>query len=143
VSVFAYQVVVITGAGEGIGAAVAHRFSRDGATVVLVGRTREKLEKTAAAAPAGATVIARTADLTVPDEVDALIASVISDLGRVDVLVNNAGTPSMGTVEDVLPEQWRAAMAINLDAIYHTSRASIPHLASRTAPSSTSQLRAG
>ncbi|MGW4789363.1 SDR family NAD(P)-dependent oxidoreductase [Streptomyces sp. NPDC004230] len=128
VSVFSDQVVVITGAGGGIGAATAHRFSRDGATVVLVGRTREKLENTAAAAPAGARVLARTADLTVPDEVDALISSVIADLGRIDVLVNNAGTPTMGTVEDLKPDRWRATMAINLDAVYHTSRAAMPHL---------------
>ncbi|MDF2265010.1 SDR family NAD(P)-dependent oxidoreductase [Streptomyces coacervatus] len=122
------RVVVVTGGGSGIGAAVAHRFAADGAAVVIVGRTREKLDKTAAAAPAGATVLARTADLTVPDEADALIASVVADLGRLDVLVNNAGVPSFGTVEAVSPDQWRAAMAINLDAVYHTSRASIRHL---------------
>lgn len=56
------QVVVVTGAGSGIGAAAAHRFAAEGATVVVVGRTQEKLDKTAAAAPAGATVLARTAD---------------------------------------------------------------------------------
>jgi meso-butanediol dehydrogenase/(S,S)-butanediol dehydrogenase/diacetyl reductase len=119
---------VVTGGGSGIGAAVAHRFAAEGAVVVIVGRTREKLDKTAAAAPAGGTVLARTADLTVPDEVDALIASVVADLGRLDVLVNNAGAPSFGTVEAVAPDQWRAAMAINLDAVYHASRASIRHL---------------
>ncbi|AEW99646.1 SDR family NAD(P)-dependent oxidoreductase [Streptantibioticus cattleyicolor] len=127
-SVFADRVVVVTGAGEGIGAAVAHRFAADGATVVLVGRTLEKLREAAAAAPDGATVFARTADVTVPDEAEALIASVAADLGRLDVLVNNAGAPAFGTVEAVAPEQWRAAMAVNLDAVYHTSRAAIPHL---------------
>jgi meso-butanediol dehydrogenase/(S,S)-butanediol dehydrogenase/diacetyl reductase len=127
-SVFTDRVVLVTGAGEGIGAAVAHRFCGDGATVVLVGRTREKLERTAAAAPAGGGAIVRTADLTVPDEVDALIASVVADLGRLDVLVNNAGRPSIGTVEDLPLAEWRAALAINLDAVYHTSRAAIRHL---------------
>ncbi|MFF4507487.1 SDR family NAD(P)-dependent oxidoreductase [Streptomyces sp. NPDC001401] len=122
------RVVVVTGGGSGIGVAVAHRFAADGAAVVIVGRTREKLDKAAAAAPDGAAVLARTADLTVPDEVDALIASVVADLGRIDVLVNNAGAPSFGTVETVTPDQWRATMAINLDAMYHTSRASIRHL---------------
>ncbi|ALG10235.1 SDR family NAD(P)-dependent oxidoreductase [Kibdelosporangium phytohabitans] len=125
---FTGRVVVVTGGGSGIGAAVAHRFAAEGATVVVVGRTREKLDKTAASAPAGATVLARTADLTVPDEVDALISSVVTELGRLDVLVNNAGAPSLGTVETVTPDQWRAAMAINLDAVYLTSRASLRHL---------------
>ncbi|MFI1764124.1 SDR family NAD(P)-dependent oxidoreductase [Streptomyces sp. NPDC020800] len=124
----AERVVVVTGAGSGIGAAVAHRFAAEGAAVVLVGRTREKLDRTAATAPDGGTFLARTADLTVPDEVDALIASVVADLGRLDVLVNNAGVPSLGTVETVTPEEWRAVMAIDLDAVYHTSRASIRHL---------------
>lgn len=125
---FADRVVVVTGAGSGIGAAVAHRFAADGAAVVLVGRTREKLDRTAAAAPDGATVLARTADVTVADEVDGLIASVAADLGRLDMLVNNAGVPAFGTVEAVTPTEWRAVMAIKLDAIYHASRASIRYL---------------
>ncbi|MGW7576509.1 SDR family NAD(P)-dependent oxidoreductase [Streptomyces sp. NPDC054765] len=122
------RVVVVTGAGSGIGAAVAHRFAAEGATVVLVGRTREKLDRTAAAAPVRADVLARTADLTVPDEADALIASVVADLGRLDVLVNSAGAPSFGTVEAVSPQEWRAVLAVNLDALYHTSRAALRHL---------------
>lgn len=128
VSEFPGRVVVVTGAGSGIGAAVAHRFAAEGAAVVLVGRTRDKLDGTAASAPDGGTFLPRTADLTVPDETDALIASVVADLGRVDVLVNNAGVPSFGTVETVTPEQWRTVMAINLDAVYHTSRAAMRYL---------------
>ncbi|MBF8191809.1 SDR family oxidoreductase [Nonomuraea sp. K274] len=65
---FADQAVVVTGAGSGIGAAVAHRFAAEGATVVAVGRTQEKLDKTAAAAPAGWTTLTRTADIAVPDD---------------------------------------------------------------------------
>ncbi|MFJ9690865.1 SDR family NAD(P)-dependent oxidoreductase [Kitasatospora sp. NPDC101183] len=124
----AERVVVVTGAGSGIGAAVAHRFAAEGATVVVVGRTREKLEGTAAAAPAGGSVLVRTADLTVPEEAEALIASTVAELGRLDVLVNNAGAPSFGTVEAVAPDAWRAVMAVNLDAVYHTSRAAVRHL---------------
>ncbi|MGI5460810.1 SDR family NAD(P)-dependent oxidoreductase [Streptomyces sp. CA-249302] len=125
---FAERVVVVTGGGSGIGAAVAHRFASEGYAVVIVGRTRDKLRKTAAAAPTDGIVLARTADLTVPEEVDALIDSVVTDLGRLDVLVNNAGVPAFGTVETVTPKEWRNAMAINLDAYFHTSHAAIRHL---------------
>ncbi|WP_328604316.1 SDR family oxidoreductase [Amycolatopsis sp. NBC_00345] len=125
---FADQVVVVTGGGSGIGAGIAHRFAAEGATVVIAGRTQEKLDKVVAGNPA---IRAHVADLTVPDEINALIASVVDELGRLDVLVNNAGVPSLGTVEAVTPDQWRAAMAINLDAVYHTSRASMPHLRER------------
>jgi NAD(P)-dependent dehydrogenase (short-subunit alcohol dehydrogenase family) len=95
---------------------------------VIVGRTQETLDKAAAAFPAGATILARTTDLTAPDEVDALITSVATDVGRLDVLVNYAGGPFFGTVETVTSDQWRAPMAVNVDTVYHTSRASIRHL---------------
>jgi meso-butanediol dehydrogenase/(S,S)-butanediol dehydrogenase/diacetyl reductase len=125
VSADAERVVVVTGAGSGIGAAIAHRFAAEGATVIVVGRTREKLDRTAAEAPAGAKVLARTADLTVPDQVDAQFASVAAELGRLDVLVNNAGAPAFGAVDAVTPDAWRAAMALNLDAVFHASRAAL------------------
>lgn len=124
---FADRVVLVTGGGSGIGAAIAHRFANEGATVVVVGRKSEKLEKTAA----GTTMLVRVADVTVPVEVEALIAGVVADLGHLDVLVNNAGAPAFGAIEAVTPEQWRATMAINLDALYHTSRAAIGHLRDR------------
>ncbi|MBD0694079.1 SDR family NAD(P)-dependent oxidoreductase [Streptomyces sp. CBMA123] len=119
------RVVVVTGAGSGIGAAIAHRFAAEGAKVVLVGRSRDKLDRTAAEAPPGAEVLTRTADLTVPDQVEALFASVAAELGRLDVLVNNAGAPAFGAVDTVAPEAWRAAMALNLDAVFYASRAAL------------------
>ncbi|MER7847681.1 SDR family NAD(P)-dependent oxidoreductase [Kitasatospora sp. NPDC096077] len=119
------RVVVVTGAGSGIGAAIAHRFAAEDATVVVVGRTREKLERTAAGAPAGAKVLVMTADLTVAEQVDALFAAVEAELGRLDVLVNNAGAPAFGAVDAMTPGAWRDAMALNLDAVFLTSRAAL------------------
>ncbi|MEV7601225.1 SDR family NAD(P)-dependent oxidoreductase [Kitasatospora sp. NPDC089797] len=119
------RVVVVTGAGSGIGAAIAHRFAAEDATVVVVGRTREKLERTAAGAPAGARVLVMTADLTVPEQVDALFGAVAAELGRLDVLVNNAGAPGFGAVDAMTPGAWRETMALNLDAVFHTSRAAL------------------
>ncbi|KEF06838.1 hypothetical protein DF18_37475, partial [Streptomyces rimosus] len=87
---FAVKVVIVTGAGSGIGAATAHRFAREGATVVAVGRTEEKLRRTVAGAPDGSTVVAHVADISDEAEVTALVGAVTGDHGRLDVLVNNA-----------------------------------------------------
>jgi len=83
------RVVVVTGGGTGIGRAIAERFAADGAAVVLVGRRSEVLSEAAAAL--GALSMPVVADVSRPDDVDALAAVVGQRFGRVDVLVNNAG----------------------------------------------------
>src|SRR5690606_15297636 len=125
---FAGRVVVVTGAGSGIGAACALRFAREGATVVAVGRRKDKLDDLVASAPSGPVVVARPADVTDLEAVNLLVASVAEEQGRLDVLVNCAGASVFGSVESVTPEEWRRAMAVNLDGVYHTSRAALPHL---------------
>ncbi|MER6839056.1 SDR family NAD(P)-dependent oxidoreductase [Streptomyces platensis] len=125
---FAGKVVLITGAGSGIGAATADRFARDGATVIAVGRTEEKLRKTAAAAPVGSTVVARVADVSDEAAVTALIEGVASDYGRLDVLVNNAAAATAGTVEHTDTASWRQVMNVVADGVFYMSRAALPHL---------------
>ncbi|MEU3991117.1 SDR family oxidoreductase [Streptomyces platensis] len=125
---FAGKVVLITGAGSGIGAATADRFARDGATVIAVGRTEEKLRKTVAAAPAGSTIVARVADVSDEAAVTALIEGVVSDHGRLDVLVNNAAVATAGTVEHTDTASWRQVMNVVADGVFYMSRAALPHL---------------
>lgn len=125
---FAGKVVLITGAGSGIGAATADRFARDGATVIAVGRTEEKLCKTVAAAPAGSTIVARVADVSDEAAVTALIEGVVSDHGRLDVLVNNAAAATVGTVEHTDTPSWRQVMNVVADGVFYMSRAALPHL---------------
>ncbi|WP_330479266.1 SDR family oxidoreductase [Streptomyces platensis] len=125
---FAGKVVLITGAGSGIGAATADRFARDGATVIAVGRTEEKLRKTVAAAPAGSTIFARVADVSDEAAVTALIEGVVSDHGRLDVLVNNAAVATAGTVEHTDTASWRQVMNVVADGVFYMSRAALPHL---------------
>ncbi|WP_308124855.1 SDR family oxidoreductase [Streptomyces sp. NEAU-YJ-81] len=125
---FAGKVVLITGAGSGIGAAAAHRFARDGATVIVVGRTEEKLRKTVAAAPAGSTVVARVADVSDESAVTALIDGVAGEYGRLDVLVNNAAVAAVGTVGDIGTADWRQVMSVVADGTFYMSRAALPHL---------------
>ncbi|BCK66742.1 3-oxoacyl-ACP reductase [Streptomyces libani subsp. rufus] len=125
---FAGKVVLITGAGSGIGAATADRFARDGATVIAVGRTEEKLRKTVSAAPAGSTIVARVADVSDEAAVTALIEGVVSDHGRLDVLVNNAAAATAGTVEQTDTASWRQVMNVVADGVFYMSRAALPHL---------------
>ncbi|MEU6602568.1 SDR family NAD(P)-dependent oxidoreductase [Streptomyces flaveolus] len=125
---FADKVVIITGAGSGIGAATAHRFGRDGATVIVVGRTGSKLQKTVADAPAGSMIIARVADVSDEAAITALVDDVAREHGRLDVLVNNAGICMAGTVETTDTATWRQIMTVDVDGVFYVSRAALPHL---------------
>ena len=124
---FAGKVVVVTGAGSGIGAATARRFSRDGATVVLNGRTRDKLERVAADLPSDRVLI-QPGDVSSEDDAAALVAAAVERFGRLDVLVNNAGTFVGGPFAETATEAWRRVMGTNLDGVFHCIRAALPHL---------------
>lgn len=125
---FTGKVVVVTGGGSGIGAATAHRFGAEGATVVIAGRTQEKLDKVVADAPQGATLVARAADTSDGAAITALIDDVAREYGRVDTLVNNAAIARPGTVEDLDVETFREVMAIDVEGVFHASKAVLPHL---------------
>lgn len=122
---FQDKVVVITGAGSGIGAGTAQRFAREGANVVLVGRTQEKLEKTAATLSQGKHLVA-PCDVSVPEEVEALAQRVMEKYGRVDVLVNNAGTVVQGLIHEVKLEDWQKLMDIDLNGVFYCLRFFMP-----------------
>lgn len=122
---FQDKVVVITGAGSGIGAGTAQRFAREGANVVLVGRTQEKLEKTAAALPPGKHLVA-PCDVSVAEEVEALAQRVTEEYGRVDVLVNNAGTVIQGLIHEVKLEDWQKLMDTDLNGVFYCLRFFMP-----------------
>jgi len=125
---FQDRIVVITGAGSGIGAATARRFAAEGATVVLVGRTQDKLDKLAAELPATDRVFVRPTDVADADQVNGLFTDVIERYGRLDVLVNNAGTAVGGSIADASDDDWRKVMSINVDGVFHCCRAALPHL---------------
>ncbi len=121
------KVVIVTGAGSGIGAATARRFAGDGATVVLAGRTQRKLDQVAASLPAGKAVV-RVTDVSQQAEVEALVAETVRQFGRLDVLVNNAGVAVEGKITDSSVDDWKKVMSTDLDGVYYGCRAAIPQL---------------
>ncbi|PZP55885.1 MAG: 3-oxoacyl-ACP reductase [Micavibrio aeruginosavorus] len=124
---FQNKVVIITGAGSGIGEATALRFSAEGASVVLVGRTKKKLDKVAATLE-GDNVMIAPCDISDENAVKDLFRAVIKEFKRVDVLINDAGIFKEGKVQDVKTKDWREQMATNVDGYFFMTRAAMPYL---------------
>jgi meso-butanediol dehydrogenase / (S,S)-butanediol dehydrogenase / diacetyl reductase len=124
---FKDKVVIVTGAASGIGEATARRFSAEGATVVLVDRQREMLEKVLGELPPDRT-LAHVVDVADPRAVNDMIAMIVKRFGRLDVLVNNAGIHEGGDPAKITDEQWRKVMATDADSVFFGCRAAIPHL---------------
>ena len=113
------RVALVTGAGSGIGRAVALTLLREGWEVALTGRRPEALEETASLAGSGARAHALPADVTEPDQVRALFDTVVSRSGRLDLLFNNAGANAPGVPLDELPyAQWRQVVDVNLTGAF-------------------------
>jgi NAD(P)-dependent dehydrogenase (short-subunit alcohol dehydrogenase family) len=110
------QVAVITGAGSGVGRAAAIELAAAGFRLVLAGRRPEPLQETAALATGQALVV--PTDVADPESVGALFARVRAELGRVDVLFNNAGVNIPGTVADLSLENWRRVVDTNLTGAF-------------------------
>ena len=112
------RVAIVTGAGRGIGHAIATAMAREGATVVLAARTRQQLAATAAAIrESGGTALAIPTDVTQDAAVEAMVEQAIAELGRVDALVTAAGAASFGPVVSSKPADWDAILAVNLRAV--------------------------
>ncbi|MFP3462588.1 SDR family oxidoreductase [Arthrobacter globiformis] len=106
------RVAVITGAGSGIGRAVARQMLANGYRVALAGRRQQQLLETADGHPEA---LAVPCDVTVPDDVERLFASVLRRWGRVDVLFNNAGVfGPAASVDEISLADWEATVAVNL-----------------------------
>jgi NAD(P)-dependent dehydrogenase (short-subunit alcohol dehydrogenase family) len=115
-----HKVAVVTGAGTGVGKAVALSLAREGYAVVLAGRRADKLEETAGEAkPAGVKTLVVPTDVSDPAAVKALFAKTKDTFGRLDVLFNNAGigAPAM-PLEDLPLETWQKVVATNLTGLF-------------------------
>jgi meso-butanediol dehydrogenase/(S,S)-butanediol dehydrogenase/diacetyl reductase len=124
---FEAKVVIVTGAASGIGEATARRFSAEGASVVLVDRTKEKLDGVSKSLPADRTM-GHAADVSDSSAVNAMIAAAVERFGRLDVLVNNAGVHEGGDPATLTNDSWRKVMATDVDGVFYGCRAALPHL---------------
>lgn len=118
------KVVVVTGGGTGIGAAVAERFAAEGAHVAVLGRRQEPLRRVAEAVGA-LPVVADAADTA---SARAAVETVLERFGRIDVLVANAGGHGFAAVLDTDDEAWEAALRTNLTTAFVTARECLPAL---------------
>ena len=123
------KVAIVTGAGQGIGKAIAEKLASHGATVVATDVNEETANETAAATGGGA--IAIRTDVTSRESVDAMVDQVKRELGRIDVLVNNAGWDKTSPFVDSDPGDWDRVIQINLYGVLNTSKAVLPVMAAQ------------
>ena len=124
---FEGKVVIVTGAGSGIGEAAARRFSLEGAAVVLVGDHRNNVEAVAKAFPRERTLV-RRADVSKLGDMEDTVAAAVRKFGALHVMVNNAGIFAGSTVTKTKPKEWERVIAVNLGGVFNGSRAALPQL---------------
>jgi len=117
---------IVTGASSGIGRATAEALSAAGADIVLAARSEDRI--TALADDLETNALAVPTDVREEADVEALVASTVNRFGGVDVLVNNAGLGRGSSVEDLSTDEYRRMMETNVDGMFFTTRAALPHL---------------
>jgi NAD(P)-dependent dehydrogenase (short-subunit alcohol dehydrogenase family) len=126
------KVAVITGAGRGLGRAMALRLARSGANIVAAARTLSQLEETAAEVQKlERRCLILPTDVAVSEQVNAMVAAAVDGFGRVDVLINNAGggEDQLGKpLHQITDAEWRRGIDVNLSSQFYCARAVIPHM---------------
>lgn len=123
---------IITGAGRGIGRAAATAFAKEGIHVGLIGRTGAHLEEAVKDLEQyGVNVTMATADVSDSEAVAAAVEHVRSELGPIDILINNAGIGKFGKFLELSPEEFRSIIDVNLMGIYNVTRAVLPEMIER------------
>jgi NAD(P)-dependent dehydrogenase (short-subunit alcohol dehydrogenase family) len=126
------RVCLVTGATKGIGYAIAEALAAAGADVVISARTPSDVERVAGEVDAASTgrVVGIAADVSRPEDCLRLVQEAVGALGRLDVLVNNAGVGILQSIEDLSVEDWQTQIDTNLRGVFCCSKAAVPHLES-------------
>ena len=126
------KIAIVTGAAQGIGRAIALQLADEGSDMVLADIQGDKVAQTASiVGERGRTAIPIEVDVTRADQVQAMVERTLQDLGRVDVLINDAGgsgNVGITSIEDVTEEAWDAIVDLNLKGVFLCCRAVVPHM---------------
>jgi NAD(P)-dependent dehydrogenase (short-subunit alcohol dehydrogenase family) len=120
------KVALITGAGTGIGRAIAIAFGKEGASVGLIGRRRNLLE--AVAREIGNIGLVIQADVAEKSDIDRAIKEIVNSFGGLNVIVNNAGVLHIGTSEQITDDQWDETFNVNVRGVWQVSKSALPYL---------------
>jgi NADP-dependent 3-hydroxy acid dehydrogenase YdfG len=119
-------VALVTGASSGIGEAAARTLAAEGAKVALVARRKDRID--ALASELGDGALAIEADVTQREQAEAAVQRTVDELGRLDIVINNAGVMLLGPVEASPVEDWERMVDVNVKGLLYTARAALPHL---------------
>jgi NADP-dependent 3-hydroxy acid dehydrogenase YdfG len=122
-------VALVTGASSGIGEATAVALAERGAAVALVARRKDRLEQLSQRIEdAGARALVIEADVGSAEQAQQAVQQTVSELGRLDTLINNAGVMLLGPVEDAPLEEWERMLSVNVAGLLYCAHAALPHL---------------
>lgn len=123
---------LITGAGKGIGKAIALALAKEGVNVILLARTQEEIENVAAKARSlRVKALALTADVADMDSVNAAVEKALAEFKTIDILINNAGIAAFGKFLELEPTDWERIIKVNLMGAYYMTRAVVPNMIER------------
>ena len=129
------KVCVVTGAGHGVGEALAHALAARGARLVLADVDETALKDTGEQLGGGVEVLLQHTDVAQPDDVDALARAAVDRFGAVHLLVNNAGVGALGLVWSTSLDDWARTFAVNVMGVVHGLRSFVPILLAQSEPS--------
>jgi 3-oxoacyl-[acyl-carrier protein] reductase len=123
------KVAIVTGAGRGIGRAIATALAKEGVNIGLLARTEDALKEAAAEIEGlGVKAVFAAVDVSSMDQVEKAVKHLTSELGKADILVNNAGTGKFASLLEMDPEEWKRTIDVNLMGPYYVTRAVLPQL---------------
>lgn len=120
------KVAIVTGSTKGIGLAIAERMVNEGASVVISARTASEVADVAGRL--GDRALGIPCDVADPEACQRLVDETVERLGRLDVLVNNAGFGTFKSIAEMTVEEWRRQIDVNLGGVFYCSKAALPHL---------------